>query len=141
METKEKTAITIDAIINAPIDKVWNYWTTPEHIIHWNNASEDWCTPSAINDLRAGGKFLFKMEAKDGSFGFEFEGVYTDVKDKEVIVYKLADERQVTILFSSEGEHTKIVETFEAEEINTIALQREGWQAILNNFKKYCELN
>jgi len=141
METKEKTDSCIETLIHSPTDKVWKYWTSPEHIIHWNNASEDWCTPSATNDLKVGGKFFFKMEAKDGSFGFEFEGVYSDVKEKKLIAYKLADGRQVAVHFSSEGENTKIVETFEAEEINTIALQREGWQAILDNFKKYCELN
>ena len=141
METTEKTAVTVETSINAPIAKVWKYWTKPEHIIHWNNASEDWCTPTAENDLKETGKFIYKMEAKDGSFGFEFEGVYTEIKDQEVIAYKLADGRQVAIHFSSEGEDTKIVETFEAESVNTIELQREGWQAILDNFKKYCELN
>jgi uncharacterized protein YndB with AHSA1/START domain len=141
MEVKEKEWITVEATINAPIQKVWKLWTNPEHIIHWNNASEDWCTPKAENDLNFGGKFVFKMEAKEGSFGFEFEGIYTDVKNNELIAYKMADERQVKINFTSEGDNTKIIETFEAEDINTIDLQRKGWQAILNNFKKYVETN
>jgi uncharacterized protein YndB with AHSA1/START domain len=141
MEVKEKEWITVEATINAAIQKVWKLWTNPEHIIHWNNASEDWCTPKAENDLNFGGKFVFKMEAKEGSFGFEFEGIYTDVKNNELIAYKMADERQVKINFTSEGDNTKIIETFEAEDINTIDLQRKGWQAILNNFKKYVETN
>ena len=139
MDLKEKEWITVESTINAPIEKVWELWTKPEHIIHWNNASKDWHTPKAENDLRVGGKFLFKMEAKDGSFGFEFEGIYTEVKTNELIAYKMEDDRQVKINFTSEGNETKITESFETEDINAIDLQRKGWQSLLNNFKKYAE--
>ena len=139
MEVKEKEWVTVETSINAPIAKVWEVWTSPEHIIHWNNASADWHTPKAENDLKVGGKFVFKMEAKDGTFGFEFEGVYTDIKANELIAYKMGDGRHAKINFSSHEDETKIIETFEAEDINTIDLQRNGWQAILNNFKKYTE--
>lgn len=139
MDLKEKEWITVEAIINVPIKKAWELWTSPEHIVHWNNASKDWHTPKVENDLREGGKFLFKMEAKDGSFGFEFEGIYTEVKTNELIAYKMEDDRQVKINFTSEGNETKITESFETEEINAIDLQRKGWQSLLNNFKKYAE--
>lgn len=139
MEIKEKEWIIVETTINSPIEKVWELWTSPEHIVHWNNASEDWHTPKAENDLKVGGKFVFKMEAKDGTFGFEFEGMYTDVKKNELIAYKMHDGRQVKIDFTGEGDFTKITETFEVEDINTTDLQRNGWQAILNNFKKYVE--
>ncbi|TKC00158.1 SRPBCC family protein [Pedobacter cryophilus] len=141
MEVKEREWITVDTTINSPIEKVWDLWTSPEHIIHWNNASDDWHTPKAENDLKVGGKFVFKMEAKNGSFGFEFEGVYTEVKPNELIAYKMGDGRNAKIKFTSDADKTKIIETFEAEDINTIDLQRNGWQAILNNFKKYVEAN
>jgi uncharacterized protein YndB with AHSA1/START domain len=139
MDLKEKEWITVEAIINVPIKKAWELWTSPEHIVHWNNASKNWHTPKVENDLREGGKFLFKMEAKDGSFGFEFEGIYTEVKTNELIAYKMEDDRQVKINFTSEGNETKITESFETEEINAIDLQHKGWQSILNNFKKYAE--
>lgn len=139
MEIKEKEWIIVETTIKSPIEKVWELWTSPEHIIHWNNASEDWHTPKAENDLKVGGKFVFKMEAKDGTFGFELEGIYTDVKKNELIAYKMHDGRQVKVNFTGEGDLTKITETFEVEDINTTDLQRNGWQAILNNFKKYAE--
>ena len=141
METANKISITVEATVNAPVEKVWKFWTSPEHITKWNNASDDWHTPSVENDLRAGGKFSSRMEAKDGSFGFDFGGVYDDVKINEVIAYTLGDERKVSITFSREGNGTKVVETFEAETQNSIELQRGGWQAILDNFKKYIEGN
>jgi uncharacterized protein YndB with AHSA1/START domain len=118
---------------------VWKLWTTPEDIIHWNNASDDWHTPKASNDLKAGGTFLYRMEAKDGSFGFDFGGVYDKIKLKESIEYTLGDERKVEINFTSTGSETKVVEIFEAESQNSLELQRNGWQSILNNFKKYAE--
>ena len=89
--TSEKINITVEAIVNAPVEKVWKLWTSPEHIIKWNNASDDWHTPKAENDLREGGKFLSRMEAKDGSFGFDFGGVYDVVKNNEYIEYTLGD--------------------------------------------------
>ena len=141
METKEKTMITVEAKINLPVEKVWKFWTSPEHIIRWNNASDDWHSPKAENDLRAGGKFNIRMEAKDGSTGFDFEGTYDEVKINEFISYKMIDGRKVEIIFATNGSETKVTETFDAEEINSIELQRNGWQAILNNFKKYSEEN
>ena len=135
----QATTITVESTVNAPIEKVWQCWTSPEHITKWNNASDDWHTPHAENDLRVGGKFLSRMEAKDGSFGFDFGGVYSDVKPHELIAYTLEDGRKVSIRFSAMGKETKVVETFEAENTNSIELQRGGWQAILDNFKKHTE--
>lgn len=139
METQEKTVITVETNVNAPVEKVWEYWTKPEHITQWNNASDDWHTPRAENDLRAGGSFSARMEAKDGSFGFDFGGVYDAVTTNECIAYTLGDGRKVNITFMADGNTTKVVENFEAESMNSIELQQGGWQAILNNFKKYTE--
>jgi uncharacterized protein YndB with AHSA1/START domain len=139
METKEKTVITVESTVNAPVEKVWEYWTKPEHITQWNNASDDWHTPRAENDLRAGGSFTARMEAKDGSFGFDFGGVYDIVTTNEYIAYTLGDGRKVNITFTANGNTTNVVESFEAESTNSIELQQGGWQAILNNFKKYTE--
>ena len=141
MTESDKQKITIEATVNAPVEKVWELWTGPEHITKWNNASDDWHTTRAENDLRAGGKFLSRMEAKDGSFGFDFEGTYTQVRTNEAIVYTIADGRKVEVTFTSAGDTTKVVETFEAESENPIEMQRGGWQAILNSFKKYAEAN
>jgi len=140
METREKE-ITIESTVKAPVEKVWKLWTLPEHITKWNNASADWFTPKAENDLREGGKFVFRMEARDGSFGFDFLGVYDEVKPNELITYTMGDGRKAKITFSFSENETKIVETFEAENENPIEMQRGGWQAILDNFKKYVESN
>ncbi len=139
METSEKTNITVHATINAPIEKVWKIFTAPEHIMQWNNASPDWHTPSAENDLREGRKFNFRMEAKDRSFGFDFGGVYDEVKTNSLIKYTMSDGRKAKIDFSSSGNQTTVTETFEAETENSIEMQRGGWQAILDNFKKHTE--
>lgn len=139
METQNKTVITVESTINAPVEKVWDYWTQPEHITRWNSASEDWHTPRAENDLRVGGSFSARMEAKDGSFGFDFGGVYDAVRTNEYIEYTLGDNRKVNITFTVQGDITNVVESFEAESTNSIELQQGGWQAILNNFKKYTE--
>jgi uncharacterized protein YndB with AHSA1/START domain len=141
MEKMGETSITVEAVINAPGNKVWKFWTMPEHIVRWNNASDDWHTPRAENDLREGGKFLSRMEACDGSMGFDFEGIYEKVDLNKLIEYVLADGRKVRIIFFPDGERTKVVETFDAEETNSPELQKAGWQAILNNFKKYTEAN
>jgi uncharacterized protein YndB with AHSA1/START domain len=138
META-KAAITVQALVNAPIEKVWNAWTKPEHITQWNNASDDWHTPKASNDLRVGGKFSATMAARDGSASFDFEGTYTDVKQHQLIAYSMADGRTVKVVFKAEGSKTKVIETFDPESENSIELQRGGWQAILDNFKKYTE--
>ncbi len=137
----EKIILTVQATINAPIEKVWQYFTLPQHITHWYFASDDWHAPRAENDLRVGEKFLTRMEAKDGSFGFDYEGVYETVKTNELIEYVLGDERKVKIEFTNNGNTTKVVEMFEAETINPIEMQKGGWQAILDNFKKYTEAN
>lgn len=141
MTTTAKTAITVESTIQAPVEKVWEYWNQPEHIKKWAFASEDWHVPACENDLRTGGKFSTTMAAKDGSFSFDFGGVYTQVKEHKLIEYTLGDERKVSILFSSIGDATKVVETFEAEDTNPVEMQQSGWQAILDNFKKYTEAN
>lgn len=133
--------ITVQSLVNAPVEKVWAYWSAPEHITKWNNASDDWHTPSAKNDLRTGGQFSARMEAKDGSMGFDFGGTYDEVKTNELIAYTLGDGRKVKVVFTKEGNATKVVETFEAENIYPAEMQRAGWQSILDNFKKYTEAN
>ena len=137
----ESVTITVESTIHAPVEKVWSLYTSPEHIKKWNNASPDWHTPYAENDLRAGGKFLSRMEAKDGSFGFDLWGIYDEVKTNELIAYTLGDNRKAKILFKSHNNQTAVKVTFEAETENTIELQKEGWQSILDNFKKYAEAN
>jgi uncharacterized protein YndB with AHSA1/START domain len=131
--------ITVEAYVDAPVEKVWDYWTSPQHITQWNNASDDWHTPWAKNDLTPGGRFASRMEAKDGSFGFEFGGVYDSVVLNQTIAYTIDDGRKVTVKFSAAGTGTRIVEEFEAETQNPAEMQQQGWQAILNNFKKYVE--
>ena len=139
METENKQTITVENTIQVPVEKVWELWTKPKHIMQWNNASDDWHTPHAENDLQPGGKFMSRMEAKDGSFGFDFGGVYNDVAENKYIDYTLGDGRNVKINFTANGDETKVVETFEAENMNSLEMQKDGWQAILNNFKKYAE--
>lgn len=139
MEQGKNTQITIETVVHAPVEKVWEYWSEPEHIMKWNNASEDWFTPSAVNDLNPGGKFNWRMEAKDGSFGFDFTGAYDEVKKHKLITYTMDDGRKVRITFTPQGEDTKVQEIFEAESTNSTELQRAGWQAILDNFKRHAE--
>src|SRR6185369_3376508 len=141
METTNKTTITVENTVNASVEKIWKFWTGVDHITKWNSASEDWHTPRATNDLRTGGKFTSRMEAKDGSMGFDFGGTYSDVKPNQFIAYTMDDGRKVSVAFSSSNNITKVIETFEAETINSIELQRAGWQSILDNFKKYTESN
>ena len=136
---KESTLITVQTTVNVPVEKVWELWTIPEHITKWNNASDDWHTPSAENNLQAGGKFISRMEAKDGSFGFDFWGVYDEVIINELITYTMGDGRKAKIIFVKGSNETEIIESFEPENKNSIELQRDGWQAILNSFKKYAE--
>ncbi len=133
--------ITVKVIIEASVENVWKLWVDPKDIIQWNNASDDWHTTNADNDLREGGSFNFRMEAKDGSMGFDFGGVYEKVITNGQIDYIIGDGRKVKILFYSTGNKTEVIETFEAESTQSIELQKSGWQAILNNFKKYAELN
>ena len=139
METMQKTKITVSTIVNAPIDVVWDSWVKPEHITKWCQASDDWHAPFAENDARTGGKFKTTMAAKDGSFSFDFEGIYNKVDVNKSIEYDIADGRKVEITFNQKGDATEIIETFEAESTHPIEMQRSGWQAILDNFKKYTE--
>ncbi|MCI3926256.1 SRPBCC family protein [Paenibacillus sp. TRM 82003] len=139
MKTNPSTKITVQAVIQAPAERVWTYWTEPEHITKWNQASETWHAPRAENDLRAGGKFLTRMEAKDGSMGFDFIGTYDVVKPYERIAYTMEDGRTVDITFMNQGDETKVVEVFDAENTHSVDMQQAGWQAILDNFKKYTE--
>src|SRR6187399_1334757 len=139
MDTTQPTKITVETLVNADPQKTWRIWTEPQHIMQWTNASDDWHAPKAENDLRTGGRFSTRMEAKDGSFGFDFGGIYDNVKKNELIEYTMGDGRQVQVTFSPAGDQTKIVETFDAEATNPVEMQRGGWQAILDNFKKYTE--
>ena len=141
METTSTTKITVETTVKAPVEKVWRIWTLPEHITKWNAASDDWHTPFAENDVRVGGHFKSRMEAKDGSFGFDFGGTYDDVKTNELIEYTIGDGRKVIVRFTANGNETKVTETFDAEGTHSIEMQQGGWQAILDNFKKYTEAN
>lgn len=133
--------ITVQNTINASIDKVWDFWTLPEHIVNWSFASAEWHTPHAENDLREGGKFKSTMAAKDGSMSFDFEGEYTLIKPKEAIEYIMADGRKVEITFKKTEEGVEVVESFDPETQNSEEMQRGGWHAILDNFKSYVENN
>ncbi|TQR07518.1 SRPBCC family protein [Psychrobacillus soli] len=139
MTNENNAKVTIETTIHAPVEKVWEYWSEPDHLTKWNTPSDDWHTPSAENDLRVGGKFSSRMEAKDGSFGFDFAGVYDEVKLHDFISYTLGDGRQVEISFISQENNTKINQVFDPETENPIEMQQQGWQAILDNFKKYAE--
>ena len=141
METKQSTIITVEATVNAPVEKVWECWTKPENITQWNYASDDWHSPWAKSDFKEGGHFSARMEAKDGSMGFEFAGVYDVIRNNEYIEYTMGDGRKVKTTFTPEGNATRVIESFDAESTNPVELQRGGWQAILNNFKKYTEAN
>ncbi len=135
------TQVTIEATINSPVAKTWACWTKPEHITQWNFASPDWQCPRATNDLRPGGKYAARMEAKDGSFGFDFEAIYDEVITHKKITYTMGDGRVATTSFEAVGDKTKVTTTFDAEGENPVEMQRQGWQAILNNFKSYTEKN
>jgi uncharacterized protein YndB with AHSA1/START domain len=134
-----KTVITISATINAPIEKVWKCWTTPEDIMQWNQASPDWHCPASAVDLKIGGKFSATMAAKDGSFAFDFWGTYDDILENELIMVTMGDGRKWKTTFASNGDITEVVESFEAENQNPIEMQQGGWQAILNSFKTHTE--
>lgn len=131
--------ITVSTAVNAPIEKVWKVWNTPEHITQWYFASNDWHAPNAVNDLQVGKKFCIRMAAKDGSFAFDLIGEYVSINEHEFIEYNLEDGRKVQITFEVVGDKVFIDETFEPENENPEEMQRDGWQAILDNFKKYVE--
>ncbi|MFH1051239.1 MAG: SRPBCC domain-containing protein [bacterium] len=138
-ESAENFCIIVQTGVKAPADVVWEKWNNPDDVIGWNFASDDWCCPKAENDLRIGGKFSYRMEAKDGSGGFDFGGVYRIIAINQFIEYIMADGRIVKIYFEYDNNHTNITITFSPENINSFDLQRYGWQSILNNFKKYVE--
>ncbi len=139
METTNRTVITVEATINAPVQTVWKLWTSPQHITQWCAASDDWCAPRATNDLRTGGHFSTRMEAKDGSMGFDFSGSYDAVEPEHYLEYTIEDGRKVKIRFEADGDSTRVTESFEAENMHPADFQQAGWQAILDNFKKYAE--
>ena len=133
------TKLNINANIALDKEIVWDLYTNPLHIVNWNFASDDWCCPRATNDLKVGGKYVGRMEAKDGSFGFDFEAVYNEIVDGEHFVYTTPDNRVIKVSFQTIGDNTLVNIEFDAENENSLELQQNGWQAILNNFKKYAE--
>ncbi|MCW8980806.1 SRPBCC family protein [Altibacter sp.] len=136
---KKTDRIKVSVMVDAPLETVWAYWVTPKHITKWNQASPDWHTPRATNDFKEGGHFNYRMEAKDGSVGFDFTGMYTEIKEKERIAYTLDDGRGVRVTFMPKDDGVLVEETFDPENENSKDLQRAGWQAILDTFKFYVE--
>ena len=134
----EKT-ITVETHVKAPVDEVWRAYTTPADIMQWNAASEDWHTTAARVDLHVGGTFSSRMEAKDGSMGFDFAGTFTRIVPQSVIEYALGDDRRVLVEFVEEPDGVRVRETFDAETEMEADQQRAGWQAILDNFARYVE--
>lgn len=133
------TPITVETELHVPVEQAWHCWTDPGCVTQWNHASDDWHSPGGQNDLREGGTFVFRMEAKDGSTGFDFGGTYTNVVEHRQIEYVMDDKRTVSVTFDGHGDHTHVTETFDAESENSPEMQRQGWQAILDNYKKHAE--
>lgn len=133
------TVITVETRINAPVAKVWAHWVTPAHIVQWNATTDDWHCPSASNDLTEGGTFSYRMEARDGSMGFDFSGSYTEVVPLRLIAFRIGDGRETKVVFVDHGAETVVSETFVAEDAHSAELQRSGWQTILNRFKSQVE--
>ncbi|WP_105213131.1 MULTISPECIES: SRPBCC family protein [unclassified Pseudoalteromonas] len=131
--------ISIETQVKAPLASVWEAWVTPQDITSWNFSIDDWCCPRAEIDLQVGGKFNYRMEAKDGSIGFDFEGCFTKVEVQDSIHFELEDNRLVTVSFIEVSDGVRVVETFDAEDENSAEQQKQGWQSILNNFKKHVE--
>ena len=139
MEEQKRDSITVETTVAVSPELAWAYWTEPRHITQWNQASDDWHTPSAEQDLRVGGRFSSRMESRDGKFGFDFGGIYDAVEPYRLIAYTIDDGRKVSVLFDTVRSGTQITETFEAEAENSVDLQRTGWQAILDSYKRYVE--
>jgi uncharacterized protein YndB with AHSA1/START domain len=137
----ERIKVTVEVTVSADKKKAWDYYTNPKHIVNWNFASDDWHCPKSENDLRVGGKMISRMEAKDGSFGFDFEVIYDEVNLYNKTAYTMQDGRKATNEFSESNGKTKLTVMFDAENENPIDMQRGGWQSILDNFKKYTEAN
>jgi uncharacterized protein YndB with AHSA1/START domain len=133
--------ITIQVIVNEPIEKIWEFWTKPEHVMNWNNASDDWHCPKAENDLKNNGKFSYTMASKDGAMSFDFEGIYSNIIELKFIESTISDGRKVRISFEETKNGVEITESFDPENIHPEEFQKQGWQAILDNFKKYIESN
>ena len=133
--------IRVETLVNADLKKVWEYFTTPEHVMNWNFASSDWHCPAASNNLVTGGSFSYTMAAKDGSFSFDFAGVYDEVIEKEQFTYSMADGRQVQVIFEEQDGGVLVIEIFDPESENPVEMQQAGWQMILDNFRKYTESN
>lgn len=131
--------IAVSTVVNRKRSDVWRLWNEPQHIKRWNFASDDWCCPRAENDLRVGGRLCSRMEAKDGSFGFDFEAIYDDVAPESRLAYTMTDGRGAETSFEDLGDQTQVATVFDAEQENSAELQRMGWQAILDNFKAYAE--
>ena len=139
METLNNARITVETIVNAPIEKVWQYWNEPKHITNWCHATDEWHAPYAENNLMVGGSFKTTMAAKDGSMSFDFGGTYTNVETNKSLAYTMDDARTVVIEFTPTEQGVNIKEVFDAEGTHSAELQQQGWQAILDNFKKYTE--
>jgi uncharacterized protein YndB with AHSA1/START domain len=139
MGSGSKPKITVETTVDVPISRAWEVFTKPEHITQWNFASDEWHCPRAENDLKPGGRLVWRMEAKDGSAGFDFTGVYEEVNPNQRIIFRIDDGRQVTIDFKEVNGKTILTETFEAEGTHSLEMQKSGWQAILDNFKKHAE--
>jgi len=137
----QASSVTITTTVQAPIEKVWRYWNDPVHIVNWNNASDDWHTPAAENVFKTGGTFRYTMAARDGSFQFDFSGTYTEIIEHELVAYEIEDGRKVEISFEDQDDTVQITEIFETENQNPVEMQREGWQAILDNFRQYTQNN
>lgn len=133
--------VKIEVLIATSLAKAWSFWTDPKHITQWNFAIPEWHCPKANNDLRVGGQYSARMEARDGSFGFDLEAVYNEVIDQKKIVYTMSDGRQAATDFEQVGDKIKVTTIFDAENQNPVEMQKNGWQAILNNFKAYAEKN
>ncbi len=131
--------ITVETTVHAPLDLVWRSWVTPADVTQWNFASDDWCCPQASSQVQVGGRFHYRMEAKEGSMGFGFEGEFILIEEGKRIDYKMDDGRQVSILFEEVEGGIQVTESFDEENINPVELQQQGWQSILNNFKRYVE--
>jgi uncharacterized protein YndB with AHSA1/START domain len=136
-----ETTITVQTTVAATVHKVWTYWTMAEHIVNWNFASDDWHCPGAENDLCPGGKFRATMAANSGEMSFDFEGIYDEIIPLQKISYSMSDGRKVSVEFKEIGADTQVIETFNPEQMMPVDMQREGWQAILQNFKSYVEKN
>jgi uncharacterized protein YndB with AHSA1/START domain len=133
--------ITVKTSVKASLEKAWDYWTKPEHVMNWNFASNDWHCPKAENNLKVGEKFSYTMAAKNGEMSFDFEGEYTEIETHKLIKYKLEDDRKIIVLFEQNQDVVTITESFDPENENSLELQQNGWQAILDNYKKYIESN